>query len=174
MNVFCYPRITGRVEVLRLLGIEAVARPEFGVRANLAMRRGEVDRTELDMCVGDLIVEAKLTEGAFARAPRERVLRYLAAEEVFEIDALDSSSAGICGYQLIRGVLAAQLLGRRYLLLCDERRSDLREAWFRVLGAVRSSEVRSRLAFLSWQELAGSLPPALRKFLLEKYAIAAV
>src|SRR5579875_1094420 len=47
MNVFCYPGVLARREVCALLGAELGSKPEFGVRAELPMRRGEVDRTEM-------------------------------------------------------------------------------------------------------------------------------
>jgi hypothetical protein len=37
--------------------------------------------------------------------------------------------------------------------------------------AVRNCELRSRLAILTWQELAATLPPRLQKFLAAKYGI---
>ena len=173
MNVFCYPGVLRRGGVCGLLGVEAGARPEFGVRAGLRMRRGEIDRTELDMCVGDLAVEAKLTESGFGTASRERATRYLGLEEVFDPEGLPWGPRGLCGYQLVRGVLAAAESERRFLLLCDGRRSDLQEVWFQVLLAVRSSELRSRMGLLTWQELAAVLPGKLREFLREKYGIVA-
>lgn len=173
MNVFCYPGVLRRVGVCGLLGVEAGVRPEFGVRAGLAMRRGEVDRTELDMTLGDLLVEAKLTEGGFGRASLERLLRYEGVEEVVEVEELPRSGGQIAGYQIVRGVLAAARLGGRYLVLLDGRRRDLEEVCFRVLGAVRDGEVRRGFRLLRWQELAGVLPPALRGFLAEKYGIVA-
>src|SRR5579875_1697972 len=54
MNVFCYPGVLRRSAVCACLGVDAGQRPQFGVRAQLAMRGGEVDRTEMDMEVGDL------------------------------------------------------------------------------------------------------------------------
>lgn len=77
------------------------------------------------------------------------------------------------GYQLIRNVLAAHAQGASFCVLHDERRPDLREAWFRVLRAVRSAEMRTRMKVLTWQELAGALPGYLRAFLEAKYGIVA-
>lgn len=179
MNVFCYPRILHRPELCALLGIERGLRPQFGVRAHLAMHNDETDRTELDMCLGDLAVEAKLTETAFAATPRERLLRYKSLEEVFDVADLPwthSNSSGktrgsLRGYQLVRGVLAAHQREGRFLLLTDGRRADLQELCFSVLRAVRSSALRSRITLLSWQELAQTLPPALQIFLHDKYGI---
>ncbi len=173
MNVFCYPGVLRRVGVCGLMGVEAGVRPEFGVRAGLAMRKDEVDRTELDMSLGDLLVEAKLTEGGFGRASTERLLRYQGVEEVVEIDELPRSGGQIAGYQIVRGVLAATRRGGRYLVLLDGRRGDLEEVCFRVLGAVRDGEVRRGFRLLRWQELAGVLPPVVQGFLATKYGILA-
>jgi hypothetical protein len=173
MNIFCYPRVLVRPELCGLLGIEPGLRPEFGVRARLPMRRGEIDRTELDMTLGGLLFEAKLTETGFQTASMERVLRYEGIAELFDIDELPRAANGLQGYQLIRGVLAAHATGGRFVLLCDGRRADLQEMWFRILRAVVSFDLRSRMALLSWQEIAATLPPALRSFLATKYGIVA-
>lgn len=78
---------------------------------------------------------------------------------------------GYGGYQLIRNVLAAQALGASFCVIHDERRPDLREAWFEVLSAVRNVELRTRLKVLTWQELAQWLPAELQGFLVAKYGI---
>jgi hypothetical protein len=77
------------------------------------------------------------------------------------------------GYQLIRNVLAAYAVAGSFCVICDERRPDLREAWFEVMRAVRSAEMRTRLKVLTWQELAEVLPDELREFLDVKYGIGA-
>jgi len=96
--------------------------------------------------------QAGLVSAAEEKAPRE--VRYV-------------------GYQLIRNVLAAYAAGVSFCVIHDERRPDLREAWFEVMRAVRSAEMRTRLKVLTWQELAGVLPGCLRPFLEMKYGIAA-
>ena len=173
MNVFCHPRVLHRREVCSLLGISAGARAEFGVRSLLPMRGGEIDRTELDLRLGALMVESKLTEGGFGTASRDRVSRYLHVDSVFDPDALSWGPRGLAGYQLVRGALAAFQSDGRYMLLWDQRRADLREQWFAVLKAIRSSEVRSRMVLLSWQELAACLPGTLQHFLSSRYGIVA-
>jgi hypothetical protein len=174
MNIFCYPRVMMRPELCALLGVEKGLRPEFGVRARLEMLRGEVDRTELDMRIGGMIFEAKLTETGFQTASMERLLRYEGITEVFDVEELPRSGRGVQGYQLIRGVLAARATGGRFVLMCDGRRADMRDMWFRVLRAVESFDLRSRMALLSWQEVAATMPPVVRGFLEEKYGIVAV
>jgi hypothetical protein len=56
----------------------------------------------------------------------------------------------------------------------DERRPDLREAWFQVMAAVRSAEMRVRCKVMTWQELAEMAPEELREFLDLKYGTSGV
>ena len=176
MNVFCYPRVPGK-RLTALLGVErdreGGVEAEFGVRAGAKLERGLVDRTEIDMRLGGLLVEAKLTEGDFGRAPMRMVERYVAFAEVFEREALEVGARGVVGYQLVRGVLAAEAAGAGFCVMCDGRRRDLVEEWYGVMRAVRSCEVRSRLRLVTWQEIAGAVPEGLRGFLGEKYGIVA-
>jgi hypothetical protein len=74
-------------------------------------------------------------------------------------------------YQLIRNVLAAYAAGCSFCVIHDARRPDLREAWFEVMAAVKSAEMRVRLRVLTWQELAELLPEELQEFLDCKYGI---
>lgn len=159
MNVFCYPGVLRRRALCACLGVAPGLRPDFGVRAGLPMRGGEVDRTEPDMALGDLFVEAKLTEGGFGRASQDRLLRYDGVEAAFALDDLPRVSGHFVGYQIIRGLLAAGLHGSRYLVLLDARRAELAEVCFQLR---------------TWQEVAACLPKALRGFLAEKYGIEAV
>jgi hypothetical protein len=80
---------------------------------------------------------------------------------------------GYAGYQLIRNVLAAHAAGSSFCVIHDQRRPDLREAWFDVMAAVKSAELRVRLKVLTWQELTALLPGALQEFLDRKYGIVA-
>ncbi len=80
---------------------------------------------------------------------------------------------GYASYQLIRNVLAAHAADCSFCVIHDERRPDLREAWFRVMAAVKSAELRVRLKVLTWQELAALLPDPLQEFLEVKYGIVA-
>jgi hypothetical protein len=80
---------------------------------------------------------------------------------------------GYAGYQLVRNVLAAHATDSSFCVIHDQRRPDLREAWFEVMAAVKSAELRVRLKVLTWQELAALLPEALQEFLDQKYGIVA-
>ena len=172
MNVFCYPRVLGK-GLAALLGVERGVEVEFGVRAGAVLERGLMDRTEIDMRLGGLLVEAKLTEGDFGRAPMRMVERYVRFAEVFDAEALEVGARGVVGYQLVRGVLAAEAAGAGFCVMCDGRRRDLVEEWYGVMRAVRNYEVRSRLRLVTWQEIARVVPVGLRGFLVEKYGIEA-
>lgn len=193
MNCFCYPGALSPA-VRSLLGVEDDCQPEFGVKARVPLASGLFDRTEVDMRLSSLLVEAKLTEADFqtkaadvvegyrdfhevfdaerlpVRLSRPRVLPEHAEDELFVPQSPIGTSMYL-SYQLIRNVLAAQAAGARFCVLMDERRPDLKQAWYEVMSAVRSHELRVRCMVLTWQELAADLPPRLQKFLGEKYGI---
>jgi hypothetical protein len=97
------------------------------------------------------------------------VLNPLAEDPIVDAPA----EAGYESYQLIRNVLAAYATGSSFCVLYDERRPDLREAWFEVMAAVKSAELRVRLKVMTWQELAAYLPDELQEFLNVKYGVVA-
>jgi len=92
MNVFCHPATLKRAEVRRMLGLhqdlEADAEPEFGWRARVPLKNGRADRTEVDMRLGDLLVEAKLTENDFQVREARVVEAYRDFDAVFERERL--------------------------------------------------------------------------------------
>jgi len=65
MNIFCYPGVTERREVSLLLGTDIGDVPEFGFRPHVPLLSGAKDRTEVDMKLGGVLFEGKLTEGDF-------------------------------------------------------------------------------------------------------------
>jgi hypothetical protein len=226
MNVFCTPGVAESASVRHALGVTS-DEPVFGWRARVPLRNGRLDRTEVDMRWGELLVEAKLTETDFQTQSSAVVEAYQDFDEVFdrnllprvelrtarqkaavefpeefsqEWEAADASIKemdartrianayqaaivtkgvaqqslvpGYAGYQLIRNVLAAYSTGCSFCVLHDQRRPDLREAWFRVMAAVRHAEIRVQCKVLTWQELAALLPGQLQEFLERKYGIA--
>jgi len=171
MNIFCYPKILLRPALCALLGVESGLEPEFGFRPSLPRLHGHIDRTEIDMRLGSLLVEAKLTEGDFQRAPVCRLSNYPQLSEIFDVERLPVANGSVHSWQLIRGVLAAHACDASFLVFCDRRRSDLIDRWFSVLAAVSSSALRTRLGLVTWQEIAATLPATLQKFLSEKYGI---
>jgi restriction endonuclease-like protein len=171
MNIFCYPGVTHRPALCSLLGFEPGARPKFGVRSLTPVANNLLDRTEIDMSLGNLFVEAKLTEGGFQRGSAKLVHRYVQLEEVFDVHQLPTTHDRYQSYQLIRGILAAEHCQKSFVVLIDGRRSDLIEAWFRVVRAVRTSELRTRLAVCTWQEIAACVPPRVQAYMTSKFGI---
>ena len=173
MNIFCAPGVLRSVKVCALLGIEPGLRPSFGVRVRTPLRNGSDDRTEVDLQLGDLLLEAKFSEGDFQTAREDLLRRYEAFAEIFDTERLPARRGAFAGYQLIRGALAAHHQGARYGVLIDRRRPDLRDQFFAVLSAIQNCELRSRLLVITWQELAGCLSRPLQTFLQTKYGIIA-
>ncbi len=171
MNIFCAPGTCRSTMLCSLLNVEPGLQPHFGVRTRTPLRDGFDDRTEADMQLGDLLVEAKFSESGFGSARPDLMLRYPDLAQVFDVERLPRTRADLRHYQLLRGVLAAQHLGCRFALFCDARRPDLQTAWFDVLSAVSSFQLRSRLLLVTWQEIATCLSRPLQIFLADKYGI---
>jgi len=173
MNIFCCPYVAEDPRVLGLLGIDSAGLPEFGWRARVPLTKGRADRTEVDMKLGDMLFEAKLTESDFQSAELAVLRGYRDFGEVFDADELPEEGGKLASYQLIRNVLAAYAIDCGFCVLVDARRPDLIEHWYAVLRCVRPVELRVRCKILTWQELCGVLPEPLREFLDAKYGIVA-
>ena len=172
MSVLCYPRLLASARCASLLGVNPDEKPHFGVMPRLSCQRNLIDTTEVDARIGDLLMEAKLTEADFQSAPQARLERFVDWRDVFAPEDLPRTASGaFSGYQLVRGALAAHAVGGRFCVVCDARRLDLREQWLAVIRAVRSYELRCRLTLLTWQELSAAAPSALQSWLSEKYGI---
>jgi hypothetical protein len=175
MNIFCHPEVFADGRVPSLLGVES-CEPEFGLKARVPLEAGKseagkFDRTEVDMRLGNLLVEAKLTEADFQSKAKSFVDRYRDIEKVFRRRDLPQSKTAYGCYQLIRNVLAAHALNSSFCVMLDARRPDLIEQWYAVMRAVKLADLRVRCQVLTWQELSQALPDSLREFLDEKYGI---
>lgn len=177
MNVFCHPTVLRSTRLQALLGVDCVTKPEFGVRARIPLLGGYEDRTELDMVLScadcDLLVEAKLSETDFQAARPDLLARYQGFAETFDVDLLSRRRGLFLSYQLLRSVLVAAHRAARFAVVLDSRRTDLIEDVFLVYRAVLSSELRSRLHVITWQEIAACVPRTLQRFLADKYGIEA-
>jgi hypothetical protein len=171
MNIFCYPGTLRNRALRSLLGIDDKAIPEFGFKARVPLLSGRLDRTEVDMKLGTLLVESKLTEANFQTAKPNQVDCYRDLQAAFDMDALPKESGCYTCYQLIRNVLAAYALGLNFCVLLDARRPDLRDSWYGVISSIRSFELKTRCKVLTWQELSTVLPKDLQLFLDLKYGI---
>ncbi len=173
MNIFCYPGVTRRMDVCRILGLEPGNLPEFGFMPRVPLLSKAKERTEIDMKLGNMLFEAKLTEGDFQIQPAELVERYRDLRDVFESRQLPRAMRKYVSYQLIRNVLAAHTLDLDFCTLIDARRPDLIEDWYGIVRCIRSATIRARCKVLTWQELSVCLPAALQSFLSVKYGIMA-
>jgi Restriction Endonuclease associating with ARP len=167
MNIFCYRRALTNPMLCSVLGVTRGLEPEFGFHPAIPLRNGKVDRTEIDMRLGDLLVEAKLTESGFQPGPARLIERYRDLE-IFDLAALPRTGDLFQNYQLIRGVLAAYSTGGSFCLLCDARRPDLIEQWYSVVRTVSNCDLRCRLLLITWQEITHALSKSLRQLLQVK------
>ena len=170
MNIFCAPDLFADGGINHLLGTEAT-NPEFGFKARVPLKEGKFDRTEVDMRLGNLLVEAKLTEADFQTKSKAFVDRYCDFEKVFRRRDLPQSKTAYACYQLIRNVLAAYALECSFCVMLDAHRPDLIEQWYAVMRCVKDADLSVRCKVLTWQELSEALPEPLREFLAEKYGI---
>ena len=171
MNIFCYPGVTKRRELCLMLGTEIGDLPEFGFKPRIPLTSGCVERTEIDMKLGPVLFEAKLTESDFQTQRAAMVEGYRDLKEVFEYRKLPRRGREYVSYQLLRNVLAAYALNLSFCVLLDARRPDLRELWYRVMSCVRPTDLKTRCKVLTWQELSAALPSRLQSFLELKYGI---
>ncbi len=146
---------------------------EFGFKARVPLANGRLDRTEVDLKLGNLLIEAKLTETDFQAKTIAIVNSYQNFAKVFDRRTLPRTGGKYLGYQLIRNVLAAHVHRCSFCLMSDARRPDLREAWYAIMRCVKPAELRVRCKIITWQELAEVLPCTLQEFLREKYGIGA-
>lgn len=84
MNVFCTPGVATSPVLRRALGIDVDATPIFGWKARVPLINGRFDRTEVDLRLGSLLIEAKLTEGDFQTCETTVVRQYRDFEAVFD------------------------------------------------------------------------------------------
>lgn len=171
MNIFCHPSVFRDGAVSSLLGTELGAAPNFGYKACVPLASGRFDRTEVDMRLGDLLVEAKLTESDFQSAEKRVLLAYRDFPLAFDPEQLPQTDKRYLSYQLLRNVLAAYAQQCSFCVLVDARRPDLIDAWYAVMKCVRPVELRTKLRISTWQEVANATPPTLRAFLAGKYGI---
>jgi len=173
MNIFCHPRALRDGRVSALLGAAPNPSPCFGYKARVPLADGKFDRTEIDLRLDDLLVEAKLTENDFQSARKEVLLGYRDFSEVFDPQQLPQTETHYLSYQLLRNVLAAYALQCSFSVLVDARRPDLIDAWYAIMKCVKPVELRTKLRISTWQEVAEAAPPKVQAFLAKKYGIRA-
>jgi hypothetical protein len=171
MNIFCYPGVTTNRELALFLGTDVRDVPQFGFLPRVPLVKDIIERTEVDMKLGKVLFEAKLTETDFQIQSPQIVKQYRDLNEVFDCRKLPRCGKNYVSYQLLRNILAAFAYDLDFCVLLDARRPDLLEQWYRIILCVRSSIFQTRCKVLTWQELSRYLPPKLADFLDVKYGI---
>jgi hypothetical protein len=87
MNVFCCRRVTQSRALALKLGFEVDEVPECGFRAGIPRDLG-VDRTEIDMKLGTLRAESKLTETDFQNQRPQIVESYRDLRDLIDRELL--------------------------------------------------------------------------------------
>lgn len=88
MNVFCTPGVLTSPPFRRTLSLDDEAEPVFGWKARVPLASGRFDRTEVDLRLGSLLIEAKLTEGDFQTCEAAAVEQYRDLDLVFDRNLL--------------------------------------------------------------------------------------
>jgi hypothetical protein len=171
MNIFCHPGVKRDGRLAVRLGAEPGTSPCFGYKARVPLANGQFDRTEVDLRLTNLLVEAKLTESDFQSAEKGVLWAYRDFSDVFDRQQLPQTSDRYFSYQLLRNVLAAYAQQCSFCVLLDSRRPDLADAWYAVMKCVKPVGLRIKLRISTWQEVAEDVPPKLRAFLATKYGI---
>lgn len=84
MNVFCAPGVLTSAALQSALGLDNDGDPIFGWKARVPLKNGKFDRTEVDLRLGSLLIEAKLTEGDFQTCEATAVEQYRDLDAVFD------------------------------------------------------------------------------------------
>jgi hypothetical protein len=88
MNIFCTPGVAESPAIQNALGIEGDPSPIFGWKARVPLISGRFDRTEVDLKLASLLIEAKLTEGDFQTREASIVEAYRDFDAVFDRELL--------------------------------------------------------------------------------------
>jgi len=171
MNIFCYPGVTRRREVCRILGLEPGSVPEFGFMPLVPLLSEATERTEVDMSSGIRFLRRNLRRAIFRSSARNWSRDIGILGTYLSVDTFLRVGRKYVSYQLIRNVLAAQALSLDFCTLLDARRPDLLEDWYGIVRCIRFAGLRARCKVLTWQELTLCLPGALQRFLSVKYGI---
>ena len=169
MNIFCHPKFSTWKGPNTILGF-ANELPKFGINPGIESHSSP---TEIDMILGDVLYEAKLTETDFTTKDLQTVQRvYPDIDDIFDLEYL-SDGDSVKHYQLLRNIYAVHKMDgiSKFILLVDSRRPDLLHCLFDVLKAIRDDELRRSCGFITWQQIARTVGEDLKEFLQLKYGI---
>jgi len=170
MNIFCHPDVR-RWEGIRDLIGEEIGDITFGFPGQVYISGGQFDSTEIDMALTGLFCEAKLTETDFTCKVAKVVERYDGLHAAFHAEELPRIGEDYDNYQIIRNLLATLQYGKKHMLLCDGRRSDLVQRYMETVLCLRDIRNRKKCKVVFWQEIVGACGVSLRDWIEEKYGI---
>jgi len=168
MNIFCYPKFKKWKGVQDLLEVNFEENIKFGWNP-VFKNEGKNHRTEIDLKIGNVICEAKLTERDFTSKEISVVKKYDDFFTVFDQNYLNINNGKIENYQLIRNILAANKKDYRFILLVDQTRIDLIRSLFSITKAIRDVNLRNKVSYITWQELVDRCGKDLKKYIENKY-----
>ncbi len=169
MNIFCYPKISVWLGPSKLLGVDFNNDIIFGWNP-LFENEDTGQKTEIDLKIGNIIFEAKLTESSFTAKDIHTIRKYPGFYEVFDESNLTRGKNNLIkNYQLIRNVLTIYKYGYNFKLLIDEARIDLIHAFYNTINAIKLFELRKRIDFITWQELVKTCGKELKEYIYMKY-----
>jgi len=163
MNIFCYPKLKDWKGVSDLLEIDFTEDIIFGYDPKFENEYN--NRTEIDLKIGKVIFEAKLTEQDFTSKSIDIVNKYNNFTTVFDQDFLSIKRGTLDNYQLIRNVLAADKHDFRFILLLDQSRIDLMRSLFSITKAIKDVSLRNKIGYITWQELVDSCGKDLKEYI---------
>jgi len=172
MNIFCHPKIQKDwIGIRKLLEVESIKSIEFGYLPNIESDES-MRKTEIDMKIDSILFEAKLTETNFTKKDFSTLIhKYPQTEDIFNIKKLLLADEVVVNYQLIRNILAANERDCRFILLLHSERTDLLRSFYKVFDSIKSEDLKKKVSFLTWQEIASVVGKDLKNFLKSKYAI---
>ena len=156
MNVFCTPGILASASLGNVLGVEDEVMPIFGWKARVPLSSGRFDRTEVDMRLGSLLVEAKLTESDFQMCECSVAESYRDFDTVFDRELLPR--VGLPPKRRKQDAEFPENYSQEFESLVAPPETDLRkvkEDLGGVIAAPQSQEIRTResgeLGYASYQ-----------------------
>lgn len=170
MNVFCHPKINDWKGLKKFLSIEEI-NPIFGYKPGVLKDHNIKDDTEIDMVIGDIFFEAKLTETDFTEKHVSEVMKYKNINTVFNFDVLPIKNNKIQGYQIIRNILAAFQCKKSHCLICDIRRGDLIREYYQIINAINVDEIKLKVGVIFWQEIIKLCGADFKKYIETKYGM---
>ncbi len=169
MNIFCYPKFRIWTGPSKLLGFDPNNEIEFGWNPQF-INEHSGHKTEIDLKIGNIIFEAKLTESSFTTKNINKIRKYPDFKEIFdERNLIINDKNEVENYQLIRNILTAYKYNYRFLLLVDETRIDLIRSFAKTVFAIKVTELRKKMNFITWQELVNSCGKELKEYITIKY-----